>query len=63
MGEMSKPTGANSASPPEQASAKRTYKPPTLLSYGTLRDITLHVGAKGKSDNNPGGFPTHYKTG
>jgi hypothetical protein len=59
---MGDTTSANSANPPQQALAKRTYKPPTLLGYGTLRDITLHVGAAGHSDSNPGGFPTHYKT-
>jgi hypothetical protein len=30
---------------------KRTYTPPSLSSYGTLRDITLHVGDSGSRDN------------
>jgi len=30
---------------------KRTYKPPTLCSYGTLRDITLTVGKHHKEDS------------
>jgi hypothetical protein len=57
-----KPTAADSSGPPKQALAKRSYRPPTLRNYGTLRDITLSVGAKGRSDHHPSGFPTHYKT-
>jgi hypothetical protein len=58
-----KPTVADGSGPPRQALAKRAYKPPTLRSYGSLRDITLSLGATGRSDNHPSGFPTHYKTG
>jgi hypothetical protein len=37
--------------PPEGGLTKRTYAPPILCGYGTLRDITLHVGNKGSSDH------------
>jgi hypothetical protein len=36
--------------------AKEAYTPPTVSSYGTLRDITLAVGAMGALDG--GMFPT-----
>jgi hypothetical protein len=50
------PTGSGSnlpgadSDPPEQALSKRTYKPPRLRTYGTLRDITLTVGEHGRAD-------------
>jgi hypothetical protein len=46
MGEISPLTG----NPPQGGLTKRTYKPPRLYSYGTLRDITLTVGESGRFD-------------
>jgi hypothetical protein len=46
MDEISVVTG----NPPESGLTKRTYKPPRLFSYGTLRDITLTVGESGHVD-------------
>jgi hypothetical protein len=31
-------------------STRRTYTPPSLSSYGTLRDITLHMGSGRRFD-------------
>jgi hypothetical protein len=36
--------------PRDDGLIKRAYEPPILRSYGTLRDITLHVGNKGNHD-------------
>jgi hypothetical protein len=65
MGEFS-PTAVDSnlsgvdSNPPKRELTKRTYKPPRLISHGTLRDITLAVGAHTRLD---GGFPPRFKTG
>ena len=60
MGEIFSPTRGDSDLP-KRGLTKRTYKPPTLYSYGTLRDITLHVANRinqdGGSNKNP------HKTG
>ena len=56
MGEtLSTPKDSSKVEP-----TKRTYEPPKLSSYGTLRDITLHVGNRGNNDN--GGGKGHDKT-
>jgi hypothetical protein len=44
---------------PRDGLIKRTYEPPVLRSYGTLRDITLHVGKEGHPD---GGKKPHNRT-
>jgi hypothetical protein len=47
MGEIFSPTGIGSnlsgedSNLPKRGLTKRTYKPPKLSTYGTLRDITL----------------------
>ncbi len=43
----------------EAAPSKRAYEAPTLLEWGTLRDITQRNGDRGKSD---GGRRPYNKT-
>jgi hypothetical protein len=40
--------------PSESELTKRTYEPPKLCSYGTLRDITLTRGDAGHPDGGTG---------
>lgn len=41
---------------------KRTYRPPELLIYGNIREITKNIGPKG-ADDNGGGAAAGPKTG
>jgi hypothetical protein len=45
---------------PEDGQTRQTYEPPILRRYGTLRDVTLHVGKHGARDGGKG--DKHRKT-
>jgi hypothetical protein len=48
--------------PSESGSTKRSYEPPKLSSYGTLRDITLTVAGSGRKDGGSGSHKwTHVR--
>jgi hypothetical protein len=38
---------------PVNGQIKKPYSPPILTVYGTVRDLTQHVGTKGAVDNTP----------
>lgn len=50
--------------PPAPSARKKPYRAPTLVCWGTLRDITRAVGRSGKNDHAPPGHgninKTHY---
>jgi hypothetical protein len=46
---------------PVKPKPKKQYSPPILTLYGTVRQLTLHVGIHGKTDRLPRN-PTHNKT-
>jgi hypothetical protein len=46
---------------PVEREAKKPYSPPTLVLYGTVRQLTQHVGTHGQTDRPPR-TPTHNKT-
>jgi len=41
---------------PAKPDPKKVYEPPRLIVYGTVKDLTQKVAARGTSDG--GGFPT-----
>jgi hypothetical protein len=45
---------------PVKPEPKKPYTPPKVTVYGTVRDLTLHMGTKGKADHPTG--PTHIRT-
>ncbi len=47
--------GSTENKPPEPVATKKPYRPPTLVCWGTLLDITRHVGAHGSTDGGGGG--------
>lgn len=46
---------------PVKPKGKKPYSPPKVTVYGTVRQLTLHKGRRGKRDNPPRN-PTHNKT-
>jgi hypothetical protein len=38
---------------PVKPEPKKPYTPPKVTVYGTVRELTLHVGHKGHKDNTP----------
>jgi hypothetical protein len=38
---------------PVERGPKKAYSPPEIIVYGTVRDLTLHQGLKGNTDNLP----------
>jgi hypothetical protein len=47
---------------PAKREAKKPYVKPTLMLYGTVRELTLKVATVGKPDRTGGGHPLHNKT-
>ena len=43
-------------------SARKLYVAPTIVEYGTMRDVTLSRGTKGNTDGAPGGQGSNNKT-
>ena len=41
----------------ETSPAKKPYAPPALVTWGTLRDITMAVGSSGNTDGGKGKQP------
>jgi hypothetical protein len=48
---------SNTDVPAEVAQAKAAYAAPTLVRWGTLRDMTLAVGSSGGNDGGKGKQP------
>jgi hypothetical protein len=46
---------------PAKPQPKKPYSPPKVTVYGTVRELTLHQGLKGRTDSPPR-TPTHNKT-
>jgi hypothetical protein len=46
---------------PVKPEPKKPYVPPKVTVYGTVRELTLHQGNRGKRDNPPR-TPRHNKT-
>jgi len=44
---------------PVRPDPKKTYEPPRLIIYGTVRDLTLKVGTHNAGD---GGRPPNFRT-
>jgi hypothetical protein len=40
---------------PVNGQIKKPYSPPVLTVYGTIRELTQHVGRKGAADHPPAG--------
>jgi hypothetical protein len=38
---------------PVKPEPKKPYAPPKVIVYGTVRDLTLHIGRSGRPDNTP----------
>jgi hypothetical protein len=38
---------------PVEREPKKPYSPPEIVEYGTVRELTLHQGMKGNTDNIP----------
>jgi hypothetical protein len=38
---------------PDKETVKKPYSTPKLTNYGTIRELTQHVGVKGKRDGPP----------
>jgi hypothetical protein len=47
---------------PVKPAGKKTYSPPKVTVYGTVRELTLHQGRTGNTDNPPR-TPVRNKTG
>ena len=47
----------NTDVPAEPSQAKAAYAAPTLVRWGTLRDMTLAVGSSGNNDGGKGKSP------
>ena len=48
--------------PPISLTRKKPYRAPTLVCWGTLRDITQAVGRSGANDHAPPGYGNANKT-
>ena len=46
---------------PVKPEPKKPYIPPKLVVYGTVRELTLHLGRNGNMDSPPRN-PTHNRT-
>jgi hypothetical protein len=38
---------------PVKPEPKKPYSPPKVTVYGTVRELTLHLGRNGRKDNTP----------
>jgi len=46
---------------PVKPEPKKLYTPPKVIVYGTVRELTLHLGRNGRPDNTPR-HPTKHAT-
>ena len=52
---MNNPESSSRSGSASAPAEKRAYKTPVLVQHGTLREITLNVGSKGKKPDTGGG--------